>query len=323
MDTTLSKYPKTWSCPSLICRDIPFPTTPAPKGGVWFLTKGFAIDEAIRISSPKWISFMVLFPGLFSTLQVDFQLQRHMGYFLIQIYVPCTLIVIISWVNFWINREATADRVSLGQCHSLSLMSFSPVCFCRNLWEFWSWLYPQICTLAGTTSSISWSVWFSFMQEFVFKSQKYTAPVPGLRASKCSAERLNIVTEVAILFSQATLWAASGRKMVDHRHFSPFSLCTQNDLFQASRLFSRLQLWHWIPEGSCLVSPIPQLWTGLFWCATALLWLQCWNMLECTISPKSGTFPCQVTLSLIAFFFGELTTWRQIWINQAQNYEAD
>ena len=58
--------------------------------------------------------------GLYSTLQVDFQLQRHMGYFLIQIYVPCTLIVIISWVNFWINREATADRVSLGWFSVLS-----------------------------------------------------------------------------------------------------------------------------------------------------------------------------------------------------------
>ena len=54
-------------------------------------------------------------PGTYSTLHVDFQLKRHMGYFLINTYVPCTLIVIISWVNFWINREATADRVSLGK----------------------------------------------------------------------------------------------------------------------------------------------------------------------------------------------------------------
>ncbi len=38
-----------------------------------------------------------------------------MGYFLINTYVPCTLTVIISWVSFWINREATADRVTLGE----------------------------------------------------------------------------------------------------------------------------------------------------------------------------------------------------------------
>ncbi|RWS10663.1 gamma-aminobutyric acid receptor alpha-like protein [Dinothrombium tinctorium] len=47
-------------------------------------------------------------------LQVNFNLRRHTGYFLIQVYVPCALIVVLSWVSFWINREATADRVGLG-----------------------------------------------------------------------------------------------------------------------------------------------------------------------------------------------------------------
>jgi gamma-aminobutyric acid receptor subunit alpha len=37
-----------------------------------------------------------------------------MGNFLIQVYGPCFLLVVLSWVSFWLNREATADRVSLG-----------------------------------------------------------------------------------------------------------------------------------------------------------------------------------------------------------------
>ncbi|ELU08088.1 hypothetical protein CAPTEDRAFT_148064 [Capitella teleta] len=63
--------------------------------------------------------------GEFSTLKVHFVLQRHMGYFLIQVYVPCTLIVILSWVSFWINREATSDRVSLGILTELTLTTIS------------------------------------------------------------------------------------------------------------------------------------------------------------------------------------------------------
>lgn len=47
-------------------------------------------------------------------LMVNFHLQRHMGNFLIQVYGPCCLLVVLSWVSFWLNREATADRVSLG-----------------------------------------------------------------------------------------------------------------------------------------------------------------------------------------------------------------
>lgn len=56
-------------------------------------------------------------------LLVYFHLQRHMGNFLIQVYGPCVLLVVLSWVSFWLNREATADRVSLGKrSYSLPLI---------------------------------------------------------------------------------------------------------------------------------------------------------------------------------------------------------
>lgn len=59
--------------------------------------------------------------GDFSILQAQFSLRRHMGYFLINIYVPCSLLVVISWVGFWINREATSDRIALGTTTVLTM----------------------------------------------------------------------------------------------------------------------------------------------------------------------------------------------------------
>ncbi|XP_016942068.2 gamma-aminobutyric acid receptor subunit alpha-2 isoform X2 [Drosophila suzukii] len=63
--------------------------------------------------------------GDFSVLHVAFNLKRHTGYFLIQVYVPCILIVVLSWVSFWIHREATSDRVSLCVTSVLTLSTIS------------------------------------------------------------------------------------------------------------------------------------------------------------------------------------------------------
>ena len=52
--------------------------------------------------------------GVFPCLEILFILRRDIGYFLIQVYVPSILIVILSWVSFWINVDASPARVSLG-----------------------------------------------------------------------------------------------------------------------------------------------------------------------------------------------------------------
>uniref|UniRef100_T1IZK8 Neurotransmitter-gated ion-channel transmembrane domain-containing protein n=1 Tax=Strigamia maritima TaxID=126957 RepID=T1IZK8_STRMM len=59
-------------------------------------------------------SEIYLSTGNYSRLACEFFFVRDMGYYLIQLYIPSGLIVIISWVSFWLNRNASPARVSLG-----------------------------------------------------------------------------------------------------------------------------------------------------------------------------------------------------------------
>ena len=72
--------------------------------------------------------------GVYQRLSLSFRLQRNIGYFIFQTYLPSILIVMfvftlftiffllflifylfrLSWVSFWINHEATSARVALG-----------------------------------------------------------------------------------------------------------------------------------------------------------------------------------------------------------------
>lgn len=52
--------------------------------------------------------------GEYSCLKVDLLFRRQFSYYLIQIYIPCCMLVIVSWVSFWLDPNATPARVSLG-----------------------------------------------------------------------------------------------------------------------------------------------------------------------------------------------------------------
>ncbi|XP_049964237.1 glutamate-gated chloride channel isoform X8 [Schistocerca serialis cubense] len=52
--------------------------------------------------------------GEYSCLKVDLLFKREFSYYLIQIYIPCCMLVIVSWVSFWLDQSAIPARVSLG-----------------------------------------------------------------------------------------------------------------------------------------------------------------------------------------------------------------
>ncbi|CAF4401523.1 unnamed protein product, partial [Rotaria magnacalcarata] len=68
---------------------------------------------------------LYLATGVYQRLSLSFILQRNIGYFLFQTYLPSMLIVILSWVSFWINHEATSARVALGITTVLTMTTIS------------------------------------------------------------------------------------------------------------------------------------------------------------------------------------------------------
>ncbi|XP_031644251.1 gamma-aminobutyric acid receptor subunit rho-1 isoform X1 [Oncorhynchus kisutch] len=53
--------------------------------------------------------------GWYNRLYIHFTLRRHVFFFLLQTYFPATLMVMLSWVSFWIDRRAVPARVPLGR----------------------------------------------------------------------------------------------------------------------------------------------------------------------------------------------------------------
>uniref|UniRef100_T1L3J8 Uncharacterized protein n=1 Tax=Tetranychus urticae TaxID=32264 RepID=T1L3J8_TETUR len=52
--------------------------------------------------------------GSYSCIKVNLIFKREFSYYLIHIYIPCIMLVIVSWVSFWLDPNAIPARVSLG-----------------------------------------------------------------------------------------------------------------------------------------------------------------------------------------------------------------
>lgn len=60
--------------------------------------------------------------GNYSRLVMVMQFERSMVYYLLQFYIPSSLIVMLSWVSFWIDRRAITARMSHGAISVLTMI---------------------------------------------------------------------------------------------------------------------------------------------------------------------------------------------------------
>lgn len=88
--------------------------------------------------------------GNFTCLEVIFILKRRLGYYIFHTYIPTCMIVIMSWVSFWIKPEAAPARVTLGVTslltlstqHAKSQAALPPVSYLKAVDAFMS-----VCTV--------------------------------------------------------------------------------------------------------------------------------------------------------------------------------
>ena len=66
----------------------------------------FSTSSGLSSTKTHWV---LSNPSKISSLWISELIQSSC-----QVYLPCALIVVLSWVGFWLNREATSDRVTLG-----------------------------------------------------------------------------------------------------------------------------------------------------------------------------------------------------------------
>ncbi|KAF4524863.1 hypothetical protein B566_EDAN012819 [Ephemera danica] len=108
--------------------------------------------------------------GNFTCLEVIFTLKRRLGYYLFYTYIPTCLIVIMSWISFWIKPEAVPARVTLGVTslltlstqHANSQKSLPPVSYIKAIDVFMS-----TCTIFVFMSLMEYALINVILGDFV------------------------------------------------------------------------------------------------------------------------------------------------------------
>ncbi|KAI6233793.1 Glycine receptor subunit beta-type 4 [Aphelenchoides fujianensis] len=94
---------------------------------IWFENEGIRYHKKIDLPeftiqsiTPRIATEAI---GMFSCLQANIRLKRSAVFHLVQSYVPSALIVIISWISFYIDRKAIHARITLWFTTLLSIFT--------------------------------------------------------------------------------------------------------------------------------------------------------------------------------------------------------
>ncbi|XP_022189190.1 pH-sensitive chloride channel 2 isoform X2 [Nilaparvata lugens] len=95
------------------------------------------------------------FSGNYSSLTVHFQLKREVGHYIMDYFMPSILLVVVSWVSFWLDPNAVPGRTTLGTSTMLTFITLS-----RNIGSS----LPKVSYIKAT------EIWFIVCTAFIFGS---------------------------------------------------------------------------------------------------------------------------------------------------------
>ncbi|UYV74358.1 hypothetical protein LAZ67_11003208 [Cordylochernes scorpioides] len=138
VDQTVSVWPVSYTTDDLVF--------------AWQEDHPLEVDETIELPQHILIQYALgdctqtYTTGNFTCIEVIFTLKRRLGYYLFHTYIPTCLIVIMSWISFWIRPEAVPARVTLcvtslltlSTQHAQSQKSLPPVSYIKAIDIFMS-----------------------------------------------------------------------------------------------------------------------------------------------------------------------------------------
>lgn len=147
--------------------------------------------------------------GTYSRLVAEIHFARRMGYYLIQIYIPSSLIVVISWVSFWLHRNASPARVQLGVTTVLTM---------TTLMSSTNAALPKI----SYVKSIDVFLGTCFVMVFAALLEYATVGYLGKRIAMRKAHAQNVLSH-AVAMTQRMVAAQNQANMMNNRNQQPTS----------------------------------------------------------------------------------------------------
>ena len=124
----------------------------------------------------RYDTFERLTTGTYQRLSLNFSLKRNVGYFAVRMFFPSVLLVALSWLAFWLGRDALTARVLVGL---LVMTSLTMVSNSGN----------DVIPAVSYTKAID--IWFTVCFLFVFAVLVEVATVEFLRQRRQPADSGN------------------------------------------------------------------------------------------------------------------------------------